>query len=236
MRRRMRLVSPHVRRATLVSRLVDRQSAQMAMLADTFDGISAGMFLVDATGRIVHANAAGFAMIGSAGPLRATDDRLAAVDPEANRKLGEIFAASGTGDLAVGTRGIALSLRSPDSDPFVAHVLPLTSGARRKAGARYAAVAAIFVRKAALEEPSPPEVIAKAFRLTPTELRILLAIVEVGGVPEVAEALGIGATTVRFHLRGLFEKTGARRQADLVKLVAGYSNPLVPAAPGALPA
>lgn len=227
MRRRMRLVSPHVRRATLVGRLVDLKSAETAVLADALDTIRAGMFLVDATGRIVHANAAGFAMIAAADLLRATDHRLAVVDQETNRLLQDIFVASSTGDAAIGTRGIALPLRSLDGERFVAHVLPLTSGARRKAGATYAAVAAVFVGKAAFEAPSPPEVIAKAYRLTPTELRILFAIVEVGGVPEVAEALGVGETTVKFHLRGLFEKTGAHRQADLVKLVAGYSSPLV---------
>jgi len=48
----------------------------------------------------------------------------------------------------------------------------------------------------------------------------------VGGAPEVAEALGIAETTVKFHLKHLFEKTGAGRQADLVKLVAGHMSPL----------
>jgi DNA-binding CsgD family transcriptional regulator len=105
-------------------------------------------------------------------------------------------------------------------------VLPLTSGARRRAGASYAAAAAMFVHKAALDTPSPPEVIAKAFKLTPSELRVLLAIVKVGGAPEVAEAIGVAENTVKFHLKHLFEKTGTRRQADLVKLVAGFANPL----------
>jgi DNA-binding CsgD family transcriptional regulator len=104
--------------------------------------------------------------------------------------------------------------------------LPLTSGARRRAGASYAAVAALFVHKAALDTPSPPEVIAKTFKLTPSELRVLLALVEVGGAPEVAEALGIAETTVKFHLKRLFEKTGTRRQTELVKLVAGFANPV----------
>jgi DNA-binding CsgD family transcriptional regulator len=81
------------------------------------------------------------------------------------------------------------------------------------------------VRKAALEGPSPPEAIAKAYRLTPSELRVLLAVVEIGGAPEVATALGVAETTVKFHLRRLFEKTGAKRQADLVKLVAGFASP-----------
>jgi DNA-binding CsgD family transcriptional regulator len=55
---------------------------------------------------------------------------------------------------------------------------------------------------------------------------VLLAIVDVGGAPEVADALGIGEATVKFHLKRLFAKTGARRQADLVKLVAGFVSPL----------
>jgi DNA-binding CsgD family transcriptional regulator len=63
--------------------------------------------------------------------------------------------------------------------------------------------------------------------LTPTELRVLLAIVEVGGVPEVAVALGLAETTVKTHLGRVFVKTGAGRQADLVKIVAGFATPLI---------
>jgi DNA-binding CsgD family transcriptional regulator len=106
-------------------------------------------------------------------------------------------------------------------------VLPLTSGARRKAGVSYAAVATVFVNKAALDLPSPPEAIAKEFGLTPAELRVLFAIIEVGGVHDAAEVLGIAEGTVKTHLHHLFEKTGASRQAELVKLVAGYSNALL---------
>ena len=84
----------------------------------------------------------------------------------------------------------------------------------------------MFVRRAALAVPSAPQAIGSAFKLTPTELRVLLAIVEVGGVPEVATAFGVADTTIRTHVSRLFEKTGTARQADLVKLVAGYATPL----------
>ena len=98
--------------------------------------------------------------------------------------------------------------------------------ARRRAGTSYAAVAALFVHKAALDTPSPPEVIAKTFKLTPSELRVLLTFVEMGGVVETAEALGLAEATVRTHLHRLFAKTATSRQAELVKLVAGFSSPL----------
>ena len=42
---------------------------------------------------------------------------------------------------------------------------------------------------------------------------------------EVADALGVSVTTVKTHLGNIYVKTGAGRQADLVKLVAGFSNP-----------
>jgi DNA-binding CsgD family transcriptional regulator len=118
-------------------------------------------------------------------------------------------------------------LRARDGTRYVANVMPLTGGARRRAGISYSAVAVVFVHKAVLDLPSPPEAVAKEFQLTPAELRVLFAIVEVGGVPEVSAVLGIGEGTVKTHLHHVFEKTGAARQADLVKLVAGYSSALL---------
>jgi DNA-binding CsgD family transcriptional regulator/PAS domain-containing protein len=227
MRRRMRLIVPHIRRSVLIGRLIDLKTAEAAMFAETLDGLSAGMFLIDAGGNIVHANLAGHAILSLGDFLRATSGRLTAADPHVDATLRDVFAAAGNGDMAIGIKGIALPLRAHDGQHFVAHVLPLTSGARSRASASYAAAAAVFVHKAELDTPSPPEVIARAYKLTPTELRVLLAVVEVGGVPEVAEALGVAETTVKTHLRSLFEKTGTGRQVDLAKLVAGFSNPIV---------
>ena len=152
--------------------------------------------------------------------------RIGALDPEGNRNLLDIFAAAQAGDAAVGKRGIALPLKARTGERYVAHILPLTSGARRKAGVSYAATAAMFVRKAALDLPSPPEAVAGEFKLTPAEVRVVFAIVEIGGVPEVAPVLGISEQTVKTHLHRIYEKTATKRQADLVKLVASYSGRL----------
>jgi DNA-binding NarL/FixJ family response regulator len=57
-------------------------------------------------------------------------------------------------------------------------------------------------------------------------MRVLMAIVNIGGVPDVAPVLGVSEATVKTHLQHIFEKTGASRQADLVKLVAGFLSPL----------
>jgi DNA-binding CsgD family transcriptional regulator len=209
----MALVAPHVRRAVLIGRAIELKTAEAAALADTLDGVSAGMFLVAAAGRIVHANASGQALLDERSVLRAGNGKLAAVATDADRELNQTLALAACGDAAIGTKGVAVPLAARDGERYVAHALPLTSGERRRAGAGYAATAALFVRKATLEMPSPPEAIARHYKLTPTELRVLLAVVEVGGVPEVAEALGMGEATVKTHLHRLFAKTETTRQA-----------------------
>jgi DNA-binding CsgD family transcriptional regulator len=226
MRRRMQLLTSHVRRAVLIGRLLDHGKSEAAELADTFDGLSAGMFLVDAAGRIIHTNAAGRILL-STGALTAVGNRLGADDSEINGLLQDALMAASYGDGAINIKGISLPLTAHDGETYVAHLLPLTSGARRRASTTYAATAAVFAYRAKLTTPSPPELVARRYKLTPTELRVLLAIVEVGGVPEVAGVLGISVSTVKSHLARLFEKTGARRQADLVKLVAAFANPLL---------
>jgi DNA-binding CsgD family transcriptional regulator len=224
MRQRMELLVPHVRRAVVIGRVIDLKTVEAAALADTLDGLAAAMFLVDARGRIVHANANGRAMLASGGLIRAIDGRLLAADAAANAALQEVFAAAGGGDRPVGVKGIAVPLAADDGGRHVAHVLPLTSGARRKAGSSYAAVAAVFVQKAGIDLPSPVELVAKLHRLTPGELRVLLGIVESDNIQQVAETLGLSQATVKTHLRRVYEKTGTRGQVDLVKLIAGYSK------------
>jgi DNA-binding CsgD family transcriptional regulator len=225
-RQRMTRLIPHIRRSVLISKVIDLKKVEAAALADSLDTLSAGMFLVDASGRIVHANASGHSMLAEAKALRAVGGHLGAIDPVANQALLESFAAAERGDPALGRKGIAVPLKAREGESYVINVLPLTSGARRKAGVCYCAVATVFVHKAALDL-SPPEGIVKEFKLTPAELRVLFAIIEIGGVPEVAEVLGISEATTRTHLKHLFEKTGTSRQAELIKLVAGYSNPLI---------
>ena len=225
-RRHMRLVAPHLRRAVLIGRMFEFKAAEVATFADAFDGLGAGMYLVDAGGRLIHANAAGNALLDAGDILSSAGGRLVARDAQVDRTLRDVFAVAGQGDAALGIKGIAVPLTGEDGERYVAHALPLTSGARRRAGVVYTATVALFVRKAALSVASAPEAIGSAFKLTPTELRVLLAIVEVGGIPEVAEAFGVADTTVRTHVSRLFEKTGTARQADLVKLVASYTTPL----------
>jgi DNA-binding CsgD family transcriptional regulator len=226
-RGRIALLVPHVRRAVSIARVIELRTIEAATLAETLDAISPGVFLVGPDGNIVRANKSGRAMLDAGDILRAESGTLVATDAGVRATLREAISSARQGDVALGSRGLAVPLVTRDGDRYVARVLPLTSGARRQEGARLTVTAALFVHRAAVDQPAPLEIIARQFQLTPAELRVLVAITEVGGVPEVAPVLGVSETTVKTHLQHVFEKTDTHRQADLVKLIASYASPVI---------
>src|SRR5467141_342739 len=78
MRRRMALLIPHVRRALLIGKTIHRKQTEAVCFSDVLDGLSAGMILVDANGRIVHTNNAGNAILDAGDFLRSVCGRLVA--------------------------------------------------------------------------------------------------------------------------------------------------------------
>jgi DNA-binding CsgD family transcriptional regulator len=224
-RRRMCLLAPHVRRAVLIGNVIDLRQAEASMFAEMVGSLACAVFFVDANARILFANAAAQNLLGDGKVVRNIESALAAFDPEADKALRSVFAASADGDAAVGTAGVAVLLSVSPTELWLAHVLPMTSGVRQQARTSYAAAAAVFVRKASPDAPSSMETVAKLYRLTASELRVLQSVMETGGVRTMANTLGLSEATVKTHLQRLFTKTGTRRQSDLIKLVAGASSP-----------
>jgi len=220
----LRLLFPHYRRAVLIGKVIEHARVEAAALGDTLDGLAAGVFLVDAELRLVHANRSGEHMLEERTIVRKDADVLAVIDGAANATLRETCAAIAVGS-SLGLEGIGVAIRTWDREPYIAHVLPLTSGARRKAGRFYRAVAAIFVRSARLERPAALDAMAQLYGLTPAEIRALVGVVELGGIPPTARAYEVSPETIKTHLRRVFDKTGTSRQTDLVKLVAGIVSP-----------
>jgi DNA-binding CsgD family transcriptional regulator len=224
---RMRLLTPHVKRAALIGAAVNDCKTKSATFIDVLDDLNAGIFLLDAKRRIVHANESGHALLSRRILLRTQDGRLSTMEPTARQALDRAVAVAGAGGPTAACGSLSIAFMSQEGERYIAHLLPLRSGERRHTGAMREAVAVLFVQSEQLKVAVPSGLIAARYGLTPMEVSVLFAIAGAGGVPEVAEELGIARSTVRTHLLHIFSKTGTRRQAELVKLVAGLSNPLV---------
>lgn len=225
-RARMQLLVPHASRALMINRAIERKQQRTSALADVVDRLNAGVILLDAGCQIIHSNPAAETILAKDDVLRSIAGRLVTRSSEANLTLRNIFRDPGAVAMAAAD-GRKIPLTSHDGSHYVAHVIALPSLLRDGATERSSAVGALLVWKAELDSRSSASLIDRTFELTPAELRVLQSIVEVGGVPETAVALGIAETTVKTHLHRVFAKTGVSRQADLVKLAAGFANPLL---------
>jgi DNA-binding CsgD family transcriptional regulator len=72
-------------------------------------------------------------------------------------------------------------------------------------------------------EPPPVELLRSLFDLTMAEARVARALANRKKVEEIASDGGVSRNTIRKHVRSVLEKTGCRRQLDLVLLLMGAS-------------
>ncbi|WFU84063.1 LuxR C-terminal-related transcriptional regulator [Bradyrhizobium sp. CIAT3101] len=215
-------LTPHMQRAMHIRQKLQQQNALEATSARTLDALRAAILLLDANGHITHSNASAQEILDEADVLRSVHGRLVTSDLNADRMLRQALAGTALGDRA----GLSLHLAARDGSHYVGHLVALTAGRRKTFGAGYEACAVLFVSKAAIDTIVAPDLIRKLFKLTPAELRVFLSIVEVGGVPDVAKSMGVAETTIKTHLARIFTKTGTKRQADLVRLVAAFTPPI----------
>lgn len=180
-----------------------------AVLETAIDAVATGVICLDQSRRVIHANAAGEALLRHADVLRVTASGILAATALENERLAHAI-ASGTGEVVLIGCGSAWPLairvaRVPArADAAVATIL-FASDPRRPMRDRLAGVCAAF-----------------GFTRRETEIAELLA----GGVElsEIAAVLGITIGNLRGHLNRIFAKGGVASQAQLVALLLSSSS------------
>ena len=224
-RQNLELIAPHVRRAAAIGRILEQRKLEAATLSDTLDQLLSAVFLVAPDGAILHANEAARMLVSEGVIVSQVGGRLLLRDPGARAALSEALFWAQKGDADLASRGLSIPLTTAGDKAWIGTLMPLARGERRKAGTAYRAAAAMCLTEVKYQRPSAVTEMVKLYGLTPREMTVLLALVENGGIPEVSAILGISETTVRSHVNSVFRKTGANRQADLVKLVTSVSTP-----------
>lgn len=205
-----------MRRAINIAGIIGRASREADTFRSLIDGLATAVILIDAEGRLVHTNHAAKTLLGW---RRSDGDEIGGLVRLDRSKLRQMQQDSMVPGSTV--------LETSTGKRLVVHLLPLATGNRIFAGLGSGdPVAAVFLQPAQFELPSIPENLARAFDLTPAELRVALSILRHDKVADVAEILGVSEATVKTHLSRIFAKTDTKRQADIVKLVAAFKSPL----------
>jgi DNA-binding CsgD family transcriptional regulator len=146
--------------------------------------------------------------------------RVSLKDQAADRLLRDAIAMIDS-ESARGVR--SFPARDPEAQTaMVAHVIPIRLSGR-DIFLRCAAVLAMT--PVAAPKAPPVELVQSLFDLTPTEARVARSLASGKTVEDIASDGGVSLNTVRTHVRGVLEKTGCNRQAELIALLTGLRQP-----------
>jgi DNA-binding CsgD family transcriptional regulator len=140
---------------------------------------------------------------------------VASEDAALQRLISQACIGNGEGIRASGRLAIS---RSFGRKPYTVEVLPLRSDCGLFLNGPAAAIVVIVDHER--ETHLPPACLRELFDLTPAEAEVALLVLRGQGLQFVADELRVTLSTVRVHLQRVFEKTGTRRQAELVRLLA----------------
>jgi DNA-binding CsgD family transcriptional regulator/PAS domain-containing protein len=217
------LLIPHLQRAATINRLLDIAAIARSTFQTVLDTLTAPIFLTTADLHVVHANPAAQDVVATGELLNIRKGVLSASVSAVSSALAVAVSQAAQDESAIGRKGLGVPIRWRDGSAGALHVLPLRPG---RGSFDASVVAAVFVARADTPFVAPTALVAALFRLTPAEARVFEQIAAGRTVEETSDALDIGRSTVRTHLLRLFEKTGVRRQAELVHLAASLASPV----------
>jgi DNA-binding CsgD family transcriptional regulator len=212
---RLNELRPHIARSALMAARLQLERAQAA--SEALARVRLPALVLNERGKVLAANHLIEALTGYV--RWQALDRVSLKDRAADQLLRDAITSI---DLAENPGVRSFAIHGVDTDVMmVAHVVPIRLSARD-----------IFVRCAAMlvltpvtvPDAPPVELVQSLFDLTHAEARVARGLAGGKTVDDIASDGRISPNTIRTHVRGVLEKTGCTRQADVIALLTGISS------------
>lgn len=203
----LQTLAPHLRQIVRLWSRLDESTARAGLAGRAACSLASAQLTCDSVLRIGWMNDAARALLDEDGPVRVRGDVLVCRQTDDTRRLRALVSDPETpGVAAFGRAGDnALHIRAVRIDADCGGPL----------GERTMLVLSRPEQSARFDRGE----IASLFSLTPAETALACALAEGASVSSFAAGRGITEGTARLQLKQVLAKTGARRQADLVRLL-----------------
>lgn len=223
---RLERIAPDLQLAVKLHRQIGALRWRAHAAEKVLDGLSMGVVTLDREGRVIRVNRAAESLLARRAGFTVRQGKLRCThrNSEPGFAAAVARAAAGPNDASV-LAGTALAIeREPLSRPLgvlVAPVLPQEAGQPLlPAELRNRVAVLVTISDPDAEVALPAERVARIFALTPAEARIAVALAAGATLDEYAEQAGVTLGTARWTVKRALEKTGCRRQSELVRLIA----------------
>lgn len=212
---------PHIGRAVRINRKHHYLELKNIAATEGFETSQEGAILADASARVVVANPIAKAILDARDGIFLRDGRLT-VNGIAEA-LQHLIVSCARGVITKGAPGGELTVpRGLGKAPLRITVTPLRSKVRLLdcpwigVGSP---VAIVTLRDRDLDRRRREKGLRRRFGLTSAEAALAAEIMQGDGRKAAAVRCGISDETAKSHLKNIFDKTGTRRQAELVRLL-----------------
>ena len=223
LRVRLKRLAPHLQRSAIIRREFGRQEKRILSLEAALNRVEAGVFILDPGGRVTWTNENAQSLLTSGDIVRDDAFGLTLSDPNAHRLLREVLSGGrGQPEQLLLDRPALIKLIDSQGGEWIASLMQLAPHSQTQAAFERvgrSARAALFVRRAETVPKSGIEACATLYGLTPSEMRVLQAALDIHTVAEMARALGVSPNTIKKHLSAIFTKMGVNRRAGLIRVV-----------------
>jgi DNA-binding CsgD family transcriptional regulator len=208
----MSAIAPALRGALRNFVALERERFNASVTGDAIRRLRFGWFTLDASGRVLDADALAGEILATSQVLRrSTNGRLSSRRPDLDRTI-----ITAVRELAADPRSRARPI-TLSRDPWLDMLLAPAHGQPISAGPRASVVA--YVHGDDAPSADRCEQLGQLFALTPSEARLALALSRGMTIAEAASEFGLTLETARNYSKKIYSKTGARGQPDLVRFV-----------------
>ncbi len=204
--------SGHLQRALRLQRHTQSLHTKADLGARAIDALALSMLIVDGKGAILHLNAGAERLLNSrVSGLTGKAGHLSTAHPANKNRLAALITAA-TGHPAVGG---AMFLGGEQTRQVFVTPLPAASPFAQD---WQTPLALVLVLESG-NNMSALQLQGTLYNLSPAELRVAAALLAGKSPEEYALEAGVTMNTVRTQLKNLFQKTGTRRQSELVAVL-----------------
>ncbi|MFN0103990.1 MAG: helix-turn-helix transcriptional regulator [Bryobacteraceae bacterium] len=210
----LRLLVPHLHRGmTIHERLNGAKEIQAG-----FKTSAPPILLLTAEARLIEMSDRAQALIASGTVLGLQNGYLRALHMQSRRHFSECIARVSRTQVS---QPAMISLRTTDAKEMIGVVKPLRPN-RDPFSGRRASVMLTVVNPHDSHEAAT-RALGEHLGLTKAEIRLVVALLELGALDRVMEKLSVTRNTAKAQLAAIFRKTGTSRQAKLVRLFSSAS-------------
>jgi DNA-binding CsgD family transcriptional regulator len=192
---------------------LSRVDSHALISAATLDVMAMPILILDAEGHCIDTNAAADRLLAATRLIRISGGVLVIADQDARRQVADAVKVAAAGAGPPSRRATVVALTLEESRRYAAEVTPLSRESERNGG-----LAALLLQEIGKLQPLPDEILVKLYGLTRAEARLVTLLAQDLSLEDAAAALGVARTTAKTHLQHVFEKTGTKRQQQVIRL------------------